>query len=147
MNRDPILGHLRRGERRSLLKNEAKARKAGAWGPWEKLTFPRGTVGSGWSRDFDTAYRNAVFSVLVRKIETGAASGSVIHLAISSLSGERPTWWEAQRIKNDLCGEDTTAIEVYPPQSQVVDGADMFHLWVLPAPLNFGLATKASGQT
>ena len=32
-----------------------------------------------------------------------------------------------------------TAVEVYPPSDQVVDGADMFHIWVLPEPLPFSL--------
>lgn len=57
-----------------------------------------------------------------------------------SLSQERPTWWEMQRIKCDLSGKQSTAVEVYPPSDQVVDGADMFHIWVLPEPLSFGLS-------
>lgn len=44
-----------------------------------------------------------------------------------------------QRIKNDLAGEDATAIEVYPPQADVIDQADMFHIWVLRGKLPFGL--------
>lgn len=62
------------------------------------------------------------------------------HLAIASLSGERPTWWEMQRIKDELAGPDAMAVEVYPPAAEVVDEADMFHIWVLPQPLTFGLA-------
>lgn len=44
-----------------------------------------------------------------------------------------------QRIKNELAGEDATAIEVYPPQADVIDQADMFHIWVLRGRLPFGL--------
>ena len=61
------------------------------------------------------------------------------HLAVSSLSGIRPTWPEMQRIKNELVGSDATAIEVYPPERDVIDQADMFHLWVLRGSLPFGL--------
>ena len=32
-----------------------------------------------------------------------------------------------------------TAIEVYPPQADVIDQADMFHIWVLRGRLPFGL--------
>jgi hypothetical protein len=131
-----VLESCSRQERRFLLKREERARKTGEWGEWEKITFPRGTVGSGWSRDFDTAHRNLVFSVLDRTLPSG-----VRHLAVSSLSQERPTWWEMQRIKNELAGPTLTAVEVYPPQTQVVDGADMFHIWILPEPLAFGLST------
>lgn len=63
----------------------------------------------------------------------------MIHYGISSLSQERPTWWEAQRIKDELAGKDRTAVEVYPPRDEIVDGADMFHIWVLPEGLPFGL--------
>ena len=65
------------------------------------------------------------------------------HLAISSLSGIRPTWPEAQRMKNELAGDDATAVEVYPPQGEVVDQADMYHLWVLPGPIPFSLNMRA----
>ena len=61
------------------------------------------------------------------------------HLAVSSLSGQRPTWPEMQRIKDELAGPEATAIEVYPPRDQVVDEADMFHIWVLRGRLPFGL--------
>jgi len=78
-----------------------------------------------------------VFSVLERPV-VGAT-----HLAITSLSGVRPTWWEAQRIKNEIAGEAATAVEVYPPASEVVDEADMYHLWILPDPLPFSLCERA----
>lgn len=130
-----VLSLVSRNERRRLLCAEAWARKSGEWGEWETLTFPAGTVGKGWSYDITIAHKNHVFSVLRRD-----AGGGVTHLAISSLSGERPTWWEMQRIKNELAGPDATAVEVYPPAAEVVDEADMFHIWVLPQPLTFGLA-------
>lgn len=127
--------NLPRRERRTLLSDEARRRKRGGCGPWEKLDLPRGAPGTnGWGREVRAVYRNRVFSVLYRNVGDG-----VIHLAIASLSQVRPSWWEAQRIKNDICGPDATAIEVYPPQSEVVDGADMYHLWVLPQRLPFGL--------
>lgn len=128
-----VLMTVSRNERRMLLASEARARKSGAWGEWEKLTFPRGSAGRSWAAGFTTAYRNRVFSVLVRD------AGSAVHMAVSSLSGERPSWHEMQRIKDELAGEDSTAVEVYPPKSEIVDDADMFHIWVLPERLPFGL--------
>lgn len=81
-----------------------------------------------------TAHRNKVFSVLDRQAEVG-----VRHLAASSPSGQRPTWPEMQRIKDELAGPEATAFEVYPPRDQVIDEADMFHIWVLRGRLPFGL--------
>ncbi len=130
-----VLERCSRRERRLLLRAEERARRTGDWGEWETLTFPRGSAGDGWAADFTVAHRNRVFSVLDRTLGNG-----VRHFAVSSLSHERPTWWEMQRIKCDLAGESATAVEVYPPSDQVVDGADMFHIWVLPEPLSFGLS-------
>lgn len=131
---NPALLHVDRAQRRLLLKAEELNRSTGMWGDWEVLTFPKGTIGRGWTYDFATAHKNKVFSVLDRTLENG-----VRHLAVSSLSGIRPTWWEMQRIKDELAGEDRTAVEVYPPVAEIIDEADMFHIWVLSAPLPFGL--------
>lgn len=131
-----VLAKVSRQERKFLLAREDRARRTGEWGEWEALTFPRGTVGGGWSHDFDTVHRNLVFSVLDRTLSSG-----VRHLAVTSLSEKRPTWWEMQRIKNELAGESATAVEVYPPQTEVVDGANMFHIWILPERLAFGLSS------
>ena len=43
-------------------------------------------------------------------------------------------WRHKQYIKNDLCGPETTAIEVFPPESKLVDTANQYHLWVFPDP-------------
>lgn len=131
-----VLATVSRSERRLLLRSEEQRRKSGEWGEWETLTFRPGSAGDGWAADFTTAHRNRVFSVLDRTLPSG-----IRHLAITSLSQLRPSWWEMQRIKNEIAGDDHTAVEIYPPQGEVVDGADMFHIWVLPSPLGFGLSS------
>ncbi len=136
MHGHDVLASVARNERRLLLRKEEQARKSGAWGEWETLTFPPGSAGSKWAAEFTTAHRNRVFSVLDRTLPNG-----VRHLAVTSLTQVRPSWWEMQRIKNEIAGEECTAVEVYPPQGDVVDGADMFHIWVLPSGLGFGLST------
>lgn len=133
LKRDLVLESCSRNERRSLLRAEAHARESGQWGAWETLSFAPGTVGGGWAADFTKAHRNRVFSVLDRDVK------GVRHLAVTSLSQIRPSWWEMQRIKDELAGVEATAIEVYPPRGEVVDGADMYHIWVLPQSLPFGL--------
>ena len=50
----------------------------------------------------------------------------------------------SERIKDEIAGPDATAVEVYPPQAEIVDDADMYHLWVLPAPLPFSLFPRTS---
>ena len=132
-----VLANLQRGERRFLLKCEEKKRASGNWGEFVIPEKPWPTeLAAGWACE-TVPHKNDVFCVLVRTLQNG-----VRHLAVTSLSGIRPSWHEMQRIKNELCGEDATAVEVYPPASQVIDEADMFHIWVLTAPLPFSLDPK-----
>ncbi len=84
------------------------------------------------------ARKNSVFCVLLRPL-----AGGTVHLAVGSLSGRRPTFHEMQRIKNEIVGVEATAIEVYPPQSELVDEADMFHLWTVD-PLPFSIFARKS---
>lgn len=131
-----ILRTVSRNERRIILRAEERARKSGRWPTWETLPIRPGTIhGSGWTQQVTKAHRNQVFCVLERPLPNG-----VIHFAVTSLSQARPSWWEMQRIKNELAGETATAIEVYPPQGEVVDEADMFHIWVMPDGLPFSLS-------
>lgn len=119
-------------DRRALLEAERRRRSTGKWGEWERIENPH-LLAPGWLGDVDHVRRNRVFSVLVRPLDCA------VHLAVTSLSGVRPTWWEMQRIKNEIAGPGATAVEVYPPQDEVVDDADMFHIWVINA-LPFSLA-------
>ena len=127
-----------KGEQTRLLVQEAQLRRTGQWGHWERFDLPPDMkIGKGWSNLFTHIYRNAVFAVLDRIDFSGAR-----HLAISSLSGNRPSWPEMQRIKNELAGPGATGVEVYPPVDEVVDQVNMYHLWILPGPLPFGLAER-----
>ena len=43
-------------------------------------------------------------------------------------------------MKNEICGDERTAVEIYPPMSNLVDTCNQFHLWVYPEDyeLDFG---------
>ncbi len=41
------------------------------------------------------------------------------------------TWDELQKIKNLVWGEQACAIEIYPPQPELVNGGNYRHLWKL----------------
>ena len=139
MSCNPAIGRVPRNTRRKLLLGEKLARKSGDWGGWETIIVPPEFRGRGWLGDVKLAMKNRVFCVLIREIQDG-----VRHLAVSSLSGIRPDWHEMQRIKNEVCSKQHTGVEVYPPDDEVVDGADMFHVWVLPGSLPFSLCEAGS---
>lgn len=52
------------------------------------------------------------------------------HLRISRIDGKPiHNYMDMLRIKNDLWGKNTVAIEVYPAQGNFVDGSNTYHLW------------------
>lgn len=52
-------------------------------------------------------------------------------------------WYELMTIKDVICGTETTAIEVYPRRSELVDRADVRHLYAFcNYRLPFGLHYK-----
>lgn len=106
-------------------------RKSGKWPPWNCSAVAAGEIGGhGWTNDINCAYENGVYAVLVRSVVT--EWGMVDHACISTLTGGDIAWRDKQRIKDELFGMERTAIEVFPARDELVDGADSFHLWVLP---------------
>lgn len=53
-------------------------------------------------------------------------------------------WRDLQQIKNELCGEDREALEIYPSEHRLVDTANQYHLWVIPkdAQIPFGFTHR-----
>ena len=41
-------------------------------------------------------------------------------------------WRHFQRIKNELCGPEREAVEIFPAESRLVDTSNQWHLWVGP---------------
>lgn len=67
--------------------------------------------------------------------------GTIPHLKIRRHDGRAGISWDVlQRIKNDMVGPDMLAIEMFPPDDQVVNDANIRHLWIVPQDLlPFGL--------
>jgi hypothetical protein len=52
------------------------------------------------------------------------------------------SWEELQRVKNECGYEKHDAVEVFPRDGDVVNVANMRHLWVLREPLDFAWRSK-----
>ncbi|MHC1549442.1 DUF7694 domain-containing protein [Phyllobacterium sp. K27] len=114
----------------------------GEWGDWRKTTLPNGIPGgSGWCKQVRSAWANNLYAVLIRPF-TDDNGDEVIHLAIRTASNLEPPWRDMQRIKNEICSEESTAVQVMPPASELVDEADMYHMWVVPNRLPFTLSYR-----
>lgn len=46
-------------------------------------------------------------------------------------------WRELQRIKNDLCGAELEAVELFPRESRKMDVQNQYHLYVMPEGYTF----------
>jgi hypothetical protein len=132
--------------RQRRLAGRALERKGlkGDWGLWRITNLPDGIPGGhGWCKQVREARANNLYAVLIRRFvdENG---NQVTHLAIRTASQLEPPWRDLQRIKNEICGEEATAVQVMPPASELIDEADMYHMWVLSDRLPFTLARRAA---
>ena len=58
---------------------------------------------------------------------------SLTHLSIKRRDKEAiHDWRDMQEIKNQICGLEREAVELYPAESRLVDTVNQYHLWVLP---------------
>lgn len=75
-------------------------------------------------------FMNNLYQVHRRVIKSTKGFAEVVHLSIRRLD-RYPIhdWRHLQRIKNELAGKDYLGIEVYPPEDQLVDTSNQYHLW------------------
>ncbi len=100
-------------------------------------------MGTGWFGEVDRVYvdekRN--YCVLIRRIIV-KDWGEVEHAAIRNTASTDIPWAEKQRIKNEIFGEDRVAFEVFPKMDDLIDEANMYHMWVLPKGISLPVNLK-----
>ena len=74
-------------------------------------------------------YANNLYKCLLRNNQPGITWLSVKRNDSAAIHN----WQHLQQIKNDICGEEREAIELYPAMSRIVDAENQYHIWVLPA--------------
>lgn len=80
--------------------------------------------------------------------EYSAISPAVVRLSVNrtALSGDRwqegITWDDLQRLKRECGYGDSDAVEVFPADDDVVNVANMRHLWILSRKISFAWRTK-----
>lgn len=75
-------------------------------------------------------FRNSIYQVSVW-YGKHPVYGEFAHLSFKTHDkAPRHDWREMQRIKNELCGEECWAVEMFPPEDQLVDTSNQYHLWV-----------------
>lgn len=79
------------------------------------------------------AYRNTRFTVMVYD-NSLVTTGTAIRVMVQK-HDDTPIlnhWSEMQKIKNEIFGEETTAVEYYPPKSQLIDDHNIYWFWIFP---------------
>jgi hypothetical protein len=127
-----------------------------AWTPFEEVTSqlssplmrqlgisdPMLALRQAWGPDYKDVrvFQNSRYFVFRRPFELPGEDGPVRlwQLSIKDLENTaRHDWRDFQRIKNELCGPECEACEVYPAESRLVDTSNQFYLWVLPGGKRF----------
>jgi len=113
--------------RQSVMGNKKKPSKYSEKFParWTPFVLEAGTQG---------LFRNNIYNVRIEKLpdfQIGDELIRMVCLSITRIDFEAcHDWRHFQRIKNEVCGPETTAIEVYPPESVLVDTANQYFLYV-----------------
>lgn len=79
------------------------------------------------------AFRNTRFTVMVYD-SSPVTSGTAIRAMIQKHDNTPILnhWSELQKIKNELFGEETTAIEYYPSKNDLIDDYNIYWIWIFP---------------
>lgn len=84
----------------------------------------------------EEVYRNHLYTVTKRVMKPDPPSEVIPDLICLSIKRNDKEvikdWRHFQFIKNELCGEESLAIEFYPPESKLVDSANQYFLYVFP---------------
>lgn len=115
------------------------ARRVASW-PKRLTEIPRdewpvGVVGAG--RPPRTAYRSQEFIALVYDETFDEQSYTRISVCRTKMQPDgnyedQITWEELMRVKDECGYGDEWATEVYPPNNELVNVANMRHLWIKP---------------
>lgn len=88
-------------------------------------------------------WRNDEYVVIVHR-DPGTSHPTVLSIRRDDRQAVHD-WRDFQRIKDQLAGEETEAVELYPARSRLVDSANQYWLWYLPPGVRipFGFTEQA----
>lgn len=101
---------------------------------WRLPTFASARRSLMKQRQLCEFWKDEEYEVMVTKRHYGAAFRQAV---IRRKDGEKiPDHWKTlQRIKNEVIGKNWWAYECYPPQDEVIDTYNAYHLWAAPMPI------------
>lgn len=103
---------------------------------WQYLT-PAAVNNDGLPDDLKefNVWINNIYTVFVRKCKPVECWPAMTWLSIKRNDKEPcKDWRHFQWIKNQLCGPENEAVELYPAESRLTDSSNQYHLWVIDNP-------------
>lgn len=98
------------------------------------LDLPPATLRKLYDRlKTNALYLSEHYQVAIDKdVEHGFAGLLFWHLSIKRIDKEPiMDWRDLQAIKNQLCGPECEALQLFPAESRCVDTSNQYHLWVV----------------
>jgi hypothetical protein len=113
-----------------------------AWTPFVEVEIPA-IIGNVHVDPPVAMYANSRYQVTVY-LHNGEPFGRIAHLSFKTHDRQaRHDWRDMQRIKNEICGVNRDAVEIYPDEAHLVDAANQYHLWVFETyKLPFGFQSR-----
>jgi len=116
----------RRKKEREIMEQIRNDRKKWSVPNWETMKFVRIEIPPvGYKSEL---WANKDYVVCVRPY---FGNGWYLSLHNRNRTTDVP-WSHKQMIKNDICGKEAEAVELFPAHSRLADSANQYHLWVLP---------------
>lgn len=120
---------------RRLTKASLRSGMRQPWQPFERLSESERP--ELWARqrervgDLVEVHKNNVVLVQVYRRQT--ERGDALQLVLRRHDEEPIEGWDVlQRTKNEIVGAHRSAIEIYPPEDEVINQANLRHLFVMP---------------
>jgi hypothetical protein len=123
---------------KSTSKKSKTAVAAPVWTPFQQAWLSPETVelvSKTHRAKLASCWKNDLYEVWIFE---WAAEDNPIGCPMTQLSikrrdrGVARSWRDLQRIKNELCGREREAVELFPSDKRLMDSANQYHLWVLP---------------
>lgn len=102
---------------------------------WEPLQFITAEPCPDTVKGVKGCWGNRLYTVTSKHYPDGwpLGGGEWVEIGIHSPDGEpRHDWRDFQRIKNQLCGDEWEAIELWPAESRLLDPSNYYILWCAP---------------
>lgn len=113
-------------------KKKPVVKRTSLWTDFEQV-YPHTAEGPVELAEGETYWRNSFYTVFRKEIDPELGMEGAVRLSIKHNYGKAIREWKhLQRVKNELCGEEREAIEVFPPQSMVASLDNEHHLFVTP---------------